>query len=51
LVIAEHHGGQTRYLMLETVRQFAVEKSGELGEVTAMRERHLAYVRALAEPS
>jgi predicted ATPase len=51
LVIAEHHGGQTRYLMLETVRQFAVEKSGELGEVTAMRERHLAYARALAEPS
>jgi predicted ATPase len=49
LVIADQHSGQTRYRMLETIRQFAVERLRELGEAAAMRERHLAYFLTLAE--
>ncbi|MFC7494104.1 MULTISPECIES: LuxR C-terminal-related transcriptional regulator [unclassified Nocardioides] len=36
----------TRYRMLETIRQYAVERSAELGEVDAIRARHLDWCRA-----
>jgi predicted ATPase len=48
LVIADQHGGQTRYRMLETMRQFAAEKLYEMGEVAARREQHLAYFQTVA---
>ena len=32
LVVAENTGGPTRYRLLETVRQYALEKLGESGE-------------------
>jgi predicted ATPase/class 3 adenylate cyclase/DNA-binding CsgD family transcriptional regulator len=48
LVVAEHSGGATRYRMLETVRQYALEKLGESGEADAVRSRHRDHYLALA---
>jgi predicted ATPase/class 3 adenylate cyclase/DNA-binding CsgD family transcriptional regulator len=48
LVVAEHAGGATRYRLLETVRQYALEKLGESGEADAIRSRHRDYYAALA---
>jgi predicted ATPase/class 3 adenylate cyclase/DNA-binding CsgD family transcriptional regulator len=41
-------GGRTRYRLLETVRQYALEKLGESGEADAVRSRHRDYYTALA---
>jgi predicted ATPase len=38
LVVAENTGGPTRYRLLETVRQYALEKLGESGEGDAVRK-------------
>ena len=38
-----------RYGMLETVRQYALERLGESGDGDAIRERHLHHFAALAE--
>jgi predicted ATPase len=43
LVAAENSRGRTRYRMLETVRQYALEKLGESGEAEAVRTRHRDY--------
>src|SRR6516162_9909080 len=48
LVVAEHTGGATRYRLLETVRQYALEKLGESGEADAVRARHRDYYTSLA---
>jgi len=48
LVVAENTGGRTRYRLLETVRQYALEKLGESGEADAMRARHRDYYTAMA---
>ncbi|WP_414686088.1 helix-turn-helix transcriptional regulator [Mycobacterium sp.] len=48
LVVAEHAGGATRYRLLETVRQYALEKLGESGEADAVRARHRDYYTVLA---
>ena len=40
LVVAENVRGRTRYRLLETVRQYALEKLGESGEADAVRTRH-----------
>ena len=40
LVVADDTGGRTRYRLLETVRQYALEKLGESGEADAVRARH-----------
>jgi predicted ATPase/transcriptional regulator with XRE-family HTH domain len=40
LVTAEPLGGETRYRMLETIREYALEKLREAGEVEAVRGRH-----------
>ena len=40
LVVAEHASGPTRYRLLETVRQYALEKLGDSGEADAVRARH-----------
>jgi non-specific serine/threonine protein kinase len=42
-------GEQGRYRLLETVRQYAQEQLAAAGEAAAVRDRHLAYFRALAE--
>lgn len=49
LVIADEHGGVTRYRMLETVREYAAEQLDGAGEATATRERHAAWCLDLAE--
>jgi predicted ATPase/class 3 adenylate cyclase/DNA-binding CsgD family transcriptional regulator len=48
LVVADNAGGQTRYRLLETVRQYALEKLSESGEADAVRARHRDYYTALA---
>lgn len=42
-------GGETRYRMLETVRQYAHARLMEAGEAEAVRSRHLGYYLRLAE--
>ena len=49
LVIAENVGGRTRYRLLETVRQYALEKLGESGEADDIRARHRDHYTAVAE--
>lgn len=48
LVIAENTSGTTRYRMLETVRQYALEKLGESGEANDVRDRHRDHYTAMA---
>jgi predicted ATPase/class 3 adenylate cyclase len=48
LVVAEDSGGRTRYRLLETVRQYALEKLAESGEADAIRSRHRDHYTALA---
>ena len=49
LLTVEHHALTARYLMLETVRQYALERLEADGEVVAMRGRHLVHFLGLAE--
>jgi predicted ATPase len=48
LVVAETASGRTRYRLLETVRQYALEKLGESGEADEVRTRHRDHYRAVA---
>jgi predicted ATPase/class 3 adenylate cyclase/DNA-binding CsgD family transcriptional regulator len=48
LVVADDSGGRTRYRLLETVRQYALEKLGESGEADAVRSRHRDYYTSIA---
>jgi predicted ATPase/class 3 adenylate cyclase/DNA-binding CsgD family transcriptional regulator len=48
LVVAENTRAATRYRLLETVRQYALEKLGQSGEADAVRSRHRDYYTALA---
>ena len=48
LVVADGTGGRTRYRLLETVRQYALEKLGESGEADAVRSRHRDHYTAMA---
>ena len=48
LVVADDSGGRTRYRLLETVRQYALEKLGESGEADAVRTRHRDHYTAMA---
>jgi predicted ATPase/DNA-binding CsgD family transcriptional regulator len=50
LVVADDSGGRTRYRLLETVRQYALEKLGESGEADAVRARHRDHYTSLAAP-
>ncbi len=47
LVVAENASGRTRYRLLETVRQYALEKLGESGEADAVRTRHRDHYTAM----
>ncbi len=50
LVVADRRqGAETRYRLLETVRQYVWEKIQAAGEATALRTRHLDYFLRLAE--
>ena len=49
LVLAEAHAGEQRYRLLETIRQYALERLSESGEVEEIRRRHAAFVLALTE--
>jgi predicted ATPase/transcriptional regulator with XRE-family HTH domain len=51
LVVAETDRRQTRYRLLETIREYATEKLQEIGEVEALRARHFTYYLRLAEQS
>ncbi len=48
LVVAEDSGGRTRYRLLETVRQYALEKLGESTEADSVRTRHRDHYTAQA---
>jgi len=48
LVVAENMGVATRYRLLETVRQYALEKLGESGEGDEVRGRHRDHYVAIA---
>jgi predicted ATPase/class 3 adenylate cyclase len=47
LVVAETAGGRTRYRLLETLRQYALEKLGESGEADAVRDAHCEYYTSM----
>jgi non-specific serine/threonine protein kinase len=49
LVAADTRGTATRYRLLETVRQYAHDRSVESGERLVVRARHRDYFLALAE--
>jgi len=49
LVSAEEWQSETRYRVLETMRQYANEKLVESGESNALRDKHLEYFLNLAE--
>jgi predicted ATPase/DNA-binding CsgD family transcriptional regulator len=49
LVAASERGGEARYRLLETIRQFAADRLDDAGEVAATRDRHLAHYLAFAE--
>ncbi len=50
LVATENAGDRTRYRLLETVRQYALEKLAESGEANAVRTRHRDHYAAMAAP-
>jgi predicted ATPase/DNA-binding SARP family transcriptional activator len=51
LVIVEQASatGETRYHLLETIRQYALEKLAGIGEAQAIRDQHLEFFIRLAE--
>lgn len=48
LVAVESARSSTRYRLLETVRQYAMEKLGESGEAAAVRSRHRDHYLSIA---
>jgi predicted ATPase/class 3 adenylate cyclase/DNA-binding CsgD family transcriptional regulator len=50
LVVAENIRGRTRYRLLETVRQYALEKLGESGEADGVRSRHRDHYTTMVAP-
>jgi predicted ATPase/DNA-binding SARP family transcriptional activator len=51
IVEADSGVGETRYRLLETIRQYALEKLVETGEASVIRDRHLDFYLSLAEKS
>ena len=49
LRLEEHPDGQARYVMLETVREYALDQLGASGEAEEMRRRHAGWCVVLAE--
>ena len=48
LVVAEDQGAETRYRLLETIRQYGEERLDEHGETAELRHRHAEYYAGLA---
>ena len=48
LVVVEKSSGRTRYRLLETVRQYVLEKLSDSGEADRIRTRHRDYYTAMA---
>ena len=48
LLVADNRTGRTRYRLLETVRQYALDKLSESGEADTVRARHRDYYTAVA---
>jgi len=48
LVVSDESDGRTRYRLLETVRQYALEKLGESGEADTVRARHRDHYTSMA---
>ena len=51
LVRAETRGGEPRFSLLETIRDYARERLAGGGDWVQAHDRHAAYFQALAEPS
>jgi predicted ATPase/DNA-binding CsgD family transcriptional regulator len=49
LVLAEERPGETRYRLLEPIRQYARERLAARGEEATIRSHHATYFRTLAE--
>ncbi|MBJ8346428.1 BTAD domain-containing putative transcriptional regulator [Antrihabitans sp. YC2-6] len=49
LVVSSHTRGETRYRLLESVAAYCLRRQHEAEEVEALRARHLAYYRNVAE--
>jgi non-specific serine/threonine protein kinase len=49
LVSVLERNGESRYILLETVRQYSIEKLELSGELPSLQERHLAYYLTLAQ--
>jgi tetratricopeptide (TPR) repeat protein len=49
VVMEQSQSGETRYRMLETIRQYAREKHFETGGSETIRDKHLAYFVKLVE--
>jgi predicted ATPase/class 3 adenylate cyclase len=49
LVLATDLGGSTRYKMLETIREYALERLAATGETSDVRMRHAVYYTDFAE--
>ena len=45
----EEADGEPRFMMLETIREYATERLAEWGETKVMHKRHVQYFLALAE--
>lgn len=43
LLLANRHGGRTRYRVLETIRQFGAERLATAGRVLEIRDRHARF--------
>jgi predicted ATPase/class 3 adenylate cyclase len=46
---SEDQHGEPRFEILETIQEYAAERLTDVGDASAMRDRHLAYYLALAE--
>jgi len=51
LVRAETSGGEPRFALLQTIREYALERLREDGDWVQAHDRHAAYFLALAEPA
>ncbi len=51
LVRTQTRDGEPRFRLLETIRQYALDRLRDSGEWTEVHDRHAAYFVALAEPA
>ena len=51
LIHAENHSGEIRYFMLESIRDYALEKLESAGRINPLRHSHARVFLQLAEPA